>query len=305
MSRFQAGSPFVEKLKGAVAVISLRLFALLPWRAVEGVGAGLGWLLAHVPNRSREVVRVNIGQCFPELDARARECLVRQSLRDIGRTLTESACAWIWPARKSLARVREVEGLEALEQALASGKGVVGITSHLGNWEVLNHFYCSRCRPVIFYRPPKLRAVDELLQRQRVQLGNRIAPSTREGILSVLREVRRGGAVGIPVDPEPGEGSGLFVPFLGTRALTSKFVPNMLASGKAVGVFLHAVRLADGSGYRVILEAAPPAMYSRDTEAAVAAMSAVLGKYVRAYPSQYMWTMKRFKKRPPGEREWY
>ncbi|NHN78996.1 lysophospholipid acyltransferase [Azotobacter chroococcum] len=295
----------MEKFKGAVVVTSLRLFALLPWRAVQGVGATLGWLMAHVPNRSREVVRINIGQCFPELDARARERLVRRSLRDIGKTLTESACAWIWPARKSLARVREVQGLPVLEQALASGKGVVGITSHLGNWEVLNHFYCSQCKPVIFYRPPKLRAVDELLQRQRVQLGNRIAPSTRKGILSVLHEVRRGGAVGIPADPEPGEGSGLFVPFLGTRALTSKFVPNMLAGGKAVGVFLHAVRLADGSGYRVILEAAPPEMYSQDTETAVAAMSAVIGRYVRAYPSQYMWTMKRFKRRPPGEREWY
>lgn len=295
----------MEKLKGAVVVTSLRLFALLPWRAVQGVGATLGWLMAHVPNRSREVVRINIGQCFPELDARARERLVRRSLRDIGKTLTESACAWIWPARKSLARVREVQGLPVLEQALASGKGVVGITSHLGNWEVLNHFYCSQCKPVIFYRPPKLRAVDELLQRQRVQLGNRIAPSTRKGILSVLHEVRRGGAVGIPADPEPGEGSGLFVPFLGTRALTSKFVPNMLAGGKAVGVFLHAVRLADGSGYRVILEAAPPEMYSQDTETAVTAMSAVIGRYVRAYPSQYMWTMKRFKRRPPGEQEWY
>lgn len=295
----------MEKFKGAVVVTSQRLFALLPWRAVQGVGATLGWLMAHVPNRSREVVRINIGQCFPELDARARERLVRRSLRDIGKTLTESACAWIWPARKSLARVREVQGLPVLEQALASGKGVVGITSHLGNWEVLNHFYCSQCKPVIFYRPPKLRAVDELLQRQRVQLGNRIAPSTRKGILSVLHEVRRGGAVGIPADPEPGEGSGLFVPFLGTRALTSKFVPNMLAGGKAVGVFLHAVRLADGSGYRVILEAAPPEMYSQDTETAVAAMSAVIGRYVRAYPSQYMWTMKRFKRRPPGEREWY
>ncbi|GAB3395554.1 lysophospholipid acyltransferase family protein [Azotobacter armeniacus] len=295
----------MEKLKGAVIITSLRLFALLPWRAVQGVGASLGWLMAHVPNRSLEVVRINIGQCFPELDARARERLVRQTLRDIGRTLTESACAWIWPARKSLARVREVEGLEVLEQALASGKGVVGITSHLGNWEVLNHFYCSHCKPVIFYRPAKLRAVDELLQCQRAQLGNRVAPSTREGILSVLHEVRRGGAVGIPADPEPSQGSGLFVPFLGTRALTSKFVPNMLAGGKAVGVFLHAVRLDDGSGYRVILEAAPPEMYSQDTETAVAAMSAVIGKYVRAYPSQYMWTMKRFKRRPPGEREWY
>jgi lauroyl/myristoyl acyltransferase len=28
-------------------------------------------------------------------------------------------------------------------------------------------------------------------------------------------------------------------------------------------------------------------------------------KYVRAYPSQYMWSMKRFKKRPPGEPKWY
>ena len=44
--------------------------------------------------------------------------------------------------------------------ALASGKGVVGITSHLGNWEVLNHFYCAQCKPIIFYRPPKLKAVE-------------------------------------------------------------------------------------------------------------------------------------------------
>jgi len=26
---------------------------------------------------------------------------------------------------------------------------------------------------------------------------------------------------------------------------------------------------------------------------------------VRAYPSQYMWSMKRFKKRPAGEARWY
>ncbi len=79
----------------------------------------------------------------------------------------------------------------------------------------------------------------------------------------------------------------------------------MLAGGKAVGVFLHAMRLPDGSGYKVILEAAPEAMYSTDTETSAAAMSKVVEKYVRAYPSQYMWTMKRFKKRPPGEARWY
>ncbi|MFV0889231.1 lysophospholipid acyltransferase [Metapseudomonas otitidis] len=295
----------MDKLKGALVVGFLRLFALLPWRAVQAVGAAIGWLMWKLPNRSREVTRINLAKCFPELSPTELDQRVGQSLMDIGRTLTESACAWIWPAEKSIGLVREVEGLEVLHEALASGKGVVGITSHLGNWEVLNHFYCAQCKPIIFYRPPKLKAVDELLQKQRVQLGNRVAPSTKEGILSVIKEVRRGGAVGIPADPEPSLSAGVFVPFLGTLALTSKFVPGMLAGGKARGVFLHALRLPDGSGFKVILEAAPEGMYSDNVEEGVAAMSAVVERYVRTYPTQYMWSMKRFKKRPEGEARWY
>ena len=295
----------MDKLKGALVVGFLRLFALLPWRAVQGSGRFIGWLMWKLPNRSREVARINLSRCFPELETAERERLLGQSLQQIGMAFTESACAWIWPADKTLRLVKEVQGLEVLEQALASGKGVVGITSHLGNWEVLNHFYCAQCNPIIFYRPPKLKAVDDLLQRQRVQLGNKVAPSTREGIISVIKEVRKGGAVGIPADPEPSEGAGVFVPFLGTQALTSKFVPGMLTGGKAVGVFLHALRLDDGSGYKVILEAAPPAMYDEDVEVAVAAMCGVIERYVRTWPSQYMWTMKRFKKRPAGEKRWY
>ncbi len=295
----------MEKFKGALLVGALRLFALLPWRAVQAVGSAIGWIMWKTPNRSRDVVRINLAKCFPQMDAAERERLVGQSLKDIGKSLTESACAWIWPAQRSIDLVREVEGLDVLKDALASGKGVVGITSHLGNWEVLNHFYCSQCKPIIFYRPPKLKAVDDLLREQRVQMGNRVAPSTKEGILSVIKEVRRGGQVGIPADPEPAESAGVFVPFLGTQALTSKFVPNMLAGGKAVGVFLHALRLPDGSGFRVILEAAPEAMYSTDVTESAAAMSKVVERYVREYQSQYMWSMKRFKKRPAGEPRWY
>ncbi|MBA1241556.1 MULTISPECIES: lysophospholipid acyltransferase [Pseudomonas] len=295
----------MENFKGALMVGVLKAFASLPWGGVQKVGAAIGWLMWKLPNRSRDVVRINLAKCFPELSPAEREQLTGASLKGIGRSFTESACAWIWPAERSLALIREVEGLEVLEAALASGKGVVGITSHLGNWEVLNHFYCSQCKPIIFYRPPKLKAVDELLRKQRVQLGNRVAASTKEGILSVIKEVRKGGQVGIPADPEPAESAGVFVPFLGTQALTSKFVPNMLAGGKAVGVFLHAVRLADGSGFKVMLKAAPEAMYSTDVETSAAAMSQVVEAYVRAYPDQYMWSMKRFKKRPPGEARWY
>jgi Kdo2-lipid IVA lauroyltransferase/acyltransferase len=295
----------VEKFKGALAVGFLRVFALLPWRAVQAVGAALGWLSWKIPSRSREVVRINLSKCFPELSPSALKQLEWQTHRDMGRTLTESACAWIWPAHKTVALVREVEGIEALHAALASGTGVVVIASHFGNWEVLNHYFCTLCKPVIFYRPPKLQALDELLKQQRAQLGNRVAASTKEGIISIIKEVRKGGVVGIPADPEPSLSSGVFVPFFGIQALTSKFVPGMLAGGKARGVFLTAVRLADGSGFKVLCEAAPEAIYSEDPSVSAAVLSSMLEKYVRAYPSQYLWSMKRFKKRPPGEAKWY
>ncbi len=295
----------MEKFKGALVVGLLRLLALLPWPAVQALGAALGWLTWKLPNRSRDVVRTNLQHCFPELSPAEFRQLEWQTHRDIGRTLTESACAWIWPAAKTLKLVREVEGLEVLQQAIASEKGAVGVATHLGNWEVLNHYFSSQCKPVIFYRPPKLEAVDKLLQEQRAQLGNKVAASTKEGILSVIKEVRRGGIVGIPADPEPALSSGVFVPFCGIQALTSKFVPGMIAGGKANAFFLNAIRLEDGSGFKVIFEAAPEAMYSADVTESAAAMSAVVEKYVRAYPSQYLWSMKRFKKRPAGEAKWY
>lgn len=295
----------MEKFKGALVVGFLRLFALLPWRAVQAVGAAIGWLMWKLPNRSREVTRINLAGCFAHLPAEQRERLVGESLRDIGKTLTESACAWIWPANKTLGLIKQVEGMQVLQDALASGKGVVLISSHLGNWEVLLQYVCSLCKPIILYRPIKLKAVDELLVKQRVQLGNSLAPSTKEGILSLIKQVRKGGVAGIAADPEPSLSSGVFVPFFGVPALTSKFVPSLVKDRKAEAVFMHALRLDDGSGYRVVIEAAPDALYGEDIEAAVTALNQGIEKQVRQAPSQYMWNMKRFKKRPEGEAKWY
>lgn len=295
----------MQRLKGAIIVGFLRLFALLPFAVAQRIGAALGWLMWRLPNRARTVTRINLQHCFPQMSEAEREALVRASLIDTGRSFAESACAWMWSPQRTLKLVREVDGGEILDQALASGKAVVAITSHLGNWEVLNHWYGARCNPVIFFRPPKQPAVDQLLRRQRAQSGNRVAPSDREGIGMVMREVRNGGAVGIPADPEPALKSGVFVPFFATRALTSKFVPGLLRGDRALAVFLHCIRLPRGQGFKVLVEAAPQALYSSDQQLAVGCMSAVIEDHVRRWPSQYMWSMKRFKKRPPGEPRWY
>lgn len=294
----------MKHLKGVLVVAFLRLFARLSWRAAQAVGAAIGYLMWRLPNRSRQVVEINLTHCFPELTAEQRQQLARRSLISIGKTLTESACAWIWPAKRSLQHIVEVEGQAHLEQALKSGRGVVLISSHLGNWELLLQFVCTLCQPIILYRPPKLEAVDQLLVRQRSQLGNQLAPSTREGILSLIKTVRHGGVAGIAADPEPSLSSGLFVPFFGVPALTSKFVPSLVHDRQAEALFLHALRRSDGQ-YRVVIEPAEPALYGEDLTAAVTALNAGIEKQVRAAPEQYMWNMKRFKKRPEGEKKWY
>jgi KDO2-lipid IV(A) lauroyltransferase len=148
------------------------------------------------PNRSRDVVRINLSKCFPDMDPAERERLVARAERH-RQVLTESACAWIWPAQRSIDLVREVEGLESSRKRPGLGQRRGRHHQPPGQLGV-NHFYCSQCKPIIFYRPPKLKAVDDLLRKQRVQLGNKVAASTKEGILSVIKEVRKGGAVGIP-----------------------------------------------------------------------------------------------------------
>lgn len=294
----------VKKLKGKIAVAFIRLFALFPWCLVEKIGCLVGYLMWWFPNRSRQVALINLSKCFPELSQPQINRLAKQTLINQGKTLAESACAWCWPPKKTLAVIKQVEGLDVLQRAISSGKGAVGITSHLGNWEILNHYYSSYCNPVIFYRPPKLKELDDFLKIRRVQMGNRVAPSTKEGILSVIKEIRRGGCAGIPADPEPARSSGVFVPFFATQVLTSKFVASMVAGHKAVAFVGHAIRLDDGS-YKVIFEDVPDTIYSDDTAQGAAVMGKIIENCVRRWPTQYMWSMKRFKNRPEGEQRWY
>src|SRR5690606_39337872 len=83
----------LDRFKGALIVGFLRLFALLPWSMVQRMGALIGWLMWKLPNRSREVARINLARCFPELDEKRQQQLLGDSLQQIGKTFNESGCA--------------------------------------------------------------------------------------------------------------------------------------------------------------------------------------------------------------------
>jgi len=296
---------FKNKIIDYLAVFLLRVIAFLPWRAITLIGTIIGYFMCLFPNKNKYVATIQINKCFAHLGQTEINKLIKKSLINIGRNMLENICSVISHPNRSLKLIDEIHGLDELNQALKSDKAVVCLTSHLGNWEILNHFYGSLCNSTCFYRPlKKFKRLDTLIKNARTKNKNTVVPSTKRGILTIMKQVKAGAAVGIPIDPEPSLQAGIFVPFLGVQTLTSKFAHTLLTNNNACGFFMHAIRKKNGS-FAIYIEPAPSAMYDQDATTATHAMSQVLEKYITLYPEQYLWSMKRFKNRPNNEIKWY
>ena len=106
----------------------------LPGPLVFRMGESLGWVVWKcLPQRRKTVLRnLRIAFCgehdLPELRRMAQATFQRTG----GNLFSAARTARLAPAK--LGSVIQIENLELLEQALAEGKGVVLLLSHMGNW---------------------------------------------------------------------------------------------------------------------------------------------------------------------------
>lgn len=294
---------------------SARALALV----VMGPLAGLGWLLAHLPQRlglwsgrrlgdlaswvlpgRRRVARANLARAFPERERREWNRLCRESFRHLGMTFVEACTFFFRPPSVMLSRV-EVEGAEHLKTAMAAGRGVLLLTAHLGNWELLAaaHVQTGYSLSVVA-RPLDSPVLDRLATRLREDGGVEVIPKHRAA-RRVLEALRRGAMVGILLDQNASRREGVFVPFFGEPASTSKSLALFALSSGApvVPVFIH--REAGGR-HRVVVEPAvpPPATGEREQDVAAftAAFARVVEARVRQWPEQWLWIHRRWRTRP-------
>jgi KDO2-lipid IV(A) lauroyltransferase len=269
----------------------------------------LAWLIGQVlyllHNKQRHIAEVNLALCFPDWSPQQRQELVRQSLVETSKTLLESLKLWSANSKKILRLVRQVEGEALLEQALASNKGALLITPHLGNWEVVN-LYCSARHPMTsMYRTQKSKFMDQLMRNGREQFGARLVPATRQGIRPQLEALHHNELVMILPDQNPSKGMQLFVPFFNVPTNTP-VLPIRLAQKTGTSIILaYAERLPLGRGYRLVFEKVSDDLYHDDLETAVTAMNRELENLIRNKPQQYWWGYSRFRHRPEGEAKLY
>lgn len=287
-----------------LALFLLRLVVRLPLPWLHGIGAFLGWLSWLVPNPNKAVTLRNLELCFPQWDRAARNALARRTLIETGKALLETPLLWLAPGERVLGLVREVRGLELMEQTLAGGKGVIAVSPHLGSWELCG-LYLTRYGITSLYRPPRKQALEELIRSARERLGATLVPTDARGVRALYQALSRGGLIGILPDQDPRDEAGAFAPFFGIPAKTMTLLPRLAHKSGAPVVYTFAERLPRGRGFRLHFLPAPTGIASDDMITAVTALNQGVEQCVRIAPEQYQWAYKRFRTRPEGEAPLY
>ena len=272
----------------------LRLFGRLPLRLLHGLGAAMGRLALWSGGRTARDTAVNLSIARPGLDPAARSALLRRAMAEGGKSVSEIVKVWGAGAERALALVREVRGGELLEAARAAGKGVIIAAPHLGCWELLNYWLCSRMPMAILYRPPRLAAIEPLLRRVRGALAPEQVRAEGAGVRTLYKRLAAGGTVGILPDQKPRAGEGEPAPFYGRDALTMVLLPRLAARTGATVLFAFAERLPRGAGFRIHLLPAPEGLDDADPRRACAALNRGVEACVERAFVQYQWHYRRW-----------
>lgn len=278
---------------------ALRALGLLPPRVLYALGTALGQFLWWRPRGRTQVhTQVNMRIVHSELDAAARQALVHACLLETGRSITEMAAVWGRSARRALALVREVDGSEHFDAALAAGRGVIIAAPHLGCWELLNYWLCARTPIAILYAPPHKVEWEALLVRARGELRPEQVRAEGAGLRTLYKRLAAGGVVGILPDQQPTRGEGRFAPFFGVAASTMVLLPRIARRTGATVLFAFAERLPRAAGYRIRILPAPEGIADADLDVACAALNRGVQQCVELAFPQYQWVYKRFAERP-------
>jgi KDO2-lipid IV(A) lauroyltransferase len=270
------------------------LAGALSWRAAQAVGAFLGLCWFHIVRIRRRVVRSNLALALPERAADHRR-IARETYRHLGVSALEFLKLRGCP-REAAARVHP-RGLELYEEASGRGRGVIVVTAHFGNFDLLACSQALRGVPLaIVSRELHAGGSNRFWMESRLRSGLTIF-TERGGARDVLRWLRRGNALGLVVDQRtPSSRGGVLAPFLGRQVWTSTAAARLALRTGAALLPARIERRDDGEHDLIVEpEILPDDLGGEGREVALTArINGVVEGWVRARPEHWMWLHRRF-----------
>lgn len=278
------------------------LVAMLPNRLSQYLGSVAGRLLYRFGGREKAVATTNIALCFPELSAIQQQQLIKNSLIENAKTLLEIPRIFQRGGDYAISLVKSTQGIEHYHQAVMSGKGIILLAPHLGNWELVVHYLNQFSPMTAMFAPPKQAFLHDIMRSGRQSSGAILVPADSSGVRAQLKHLKQGGVVGILPDQNPKQGhAGVFAPFMQQQAYTMLLINSLSQRTEATVLMAFAERLQTGKGYKLHVFPAPQGIDSKDKVAAATALNQGVENCVRLAPAQYQWTYKRFRHQPEGK----
>ncbi|MEW6433611.1 MAG: lysophospholipid acyltransferase family protein [Myxococcota bacterium] len=293
-----------KRLKRAVRYVFVRalvgLLGLLPLRLASGLGAVVGRLSYALARRERRKALASLERAFPEKSPAEREALARACFAHLGRMALELVCVKQLDRRVDEWVDWTPESRAAFDAALARKKGVVFVTGHVGNWELLARRAGLAGYPVFtIAREASDPRTTALIERFRTSGGVRpIWRGRPSAAKEMLRALKNGAFLGLLIDQDTKVQS-VWVPFFGHLAKTPRAAADLaLRTGAAVLTgFCHRVA---PHRYRIVMREVP--LPPGDSDAAVTDLTATLTKAIedaiREHPEQWVWMHERWKSPP-------
>jgi KDO2-lipid IV(A) lauroyltransferase len=205
-----------------LASLALRAALPLPLRALRTLGRAIG-LGAHalvLPARSTALA--NVARVFPHLEPLEQRALVRRCFATLGEVLGETVA--LLRAGSGVAPLPLApEARSLLEGAVAGGRGVVFASAHLGPWERVAASLVAAGLPLVaLARESYDPRFSRLYARLRAAHGVRVVWRASPGAgARILRTLRRGEVLGVPMDLRSARVASCRAPFLGHDAPTA------------------------------------------------------------------------------------
>jgi KDO2-lipid IV(A) lauroyltransferase len=285
-----------------IGMALLRLVCLLPHRAVLATGRVIG-RIAHATGGSRRaIVRRNIELCFPEITTEERDALAYEHFKALGISLMELGLGR-WASTRHLQSITQLNGVEHVQDALASGKGVILLSAHFTTLEVMGRVLAAAIPPFdAVFRKNRSEFMTELQRSGReVSAANTIE---KRDIKKMIRSLRNNRAVWYAPDQSYNRKGAEVITFFGVPSMHTTATSTLARLGNAVAIPFFPMRNADGTYTNTLyppLENVP----SKDVVADTKKYVALLENHVRKCPEQYFWVHRKFKDLPDGYPDYY